>query len=76
MKKKKEWKLSCYNLGHQISTVFTISVGFHDKQNWKKLLYITHNPIDFSIYFSYRLKTKVLDHMVIGLKQVRVSIGI
>ena len=36
--------------------------------------YIIHKPIDFSIDFSYRLKTSY--HIeVIGLKQVRVPVG-
>ena len=34
-------------------------------------IYIIHKPIDFSIAFSYRLR--ILGHMVIELKQVRVS---
>ena len=38
-------------------------------------IYIIHKPIDFSIDFSCRLKTWILGHMVIGLKQVRVPIG-
>ena len=37
-------------------------------------IYIIHKPIDFSIDFSYRLKG-FYGHMVIGLKQVRVSIA-
>ena len=36
-------------------------------------IYIIHKPIDFSIDFSCRLR--ILGHMVIGLKQVRVRIG-
>ena len=36
-------------------------------------IYIIHKPIDFSIDFSYRLR--ILGHMVIGFKQVRVPIG-
>ena len=36
-------------------------------------IYVIHKPIDFSIGFSCRLK--ILGHMVIGLKQVRVPIG-
>ena len=36
-------------------------------------IYIIRKPIDFSIDFSHRLKT--FGHMVIGLKQVRVSSG-
>ena len=39
----------------------------------KAFIYIIHKPIDFSIDFSYRLK--ILGHMVIGLKQVKVPIG-
>ena len=42
---------------------------------------IIHKPIDFSIDFSYRRKTfhidlrlRILGHMVIGLKQVRVPV--
>ena len=42
-------------------------------------IYIIHKPIDFSIDFSCRLKTylrlRILGHMVIGLKHVRVPIG-
>ena len=36
-------------------------------------IYINHKPIDFSIYFSYRLR--ILGQMVIGLKHIRVPIG-
>ena len=36
-------------------------------------IYIIHKPIDFSIDFSYRLK--ILGHIVIGLKEIRVPIG-
>ena len=37
-------------------------------------IYIIHKPIDFSIDFSH-IDLKILGHMVIGLKQVRVPIG-
>ena len=56
-----------YNLGHIIS-------GLHTTSRIGGSFYIIHKPIDFSIDFSYRLKTD-LGHMVSDLKQVRVSNG-
>ena len=52
----------------------TISAVFHTTSRIRaSFYYIIHKPIDFSIDFSHRLK--ILGHMAIGLKQVRVPIG-
>ena len=48
----------------------TISAVFHTTSRIRaSFYYIIHKPIDFS----HRLK--ILGHMVIGLKQVKVQIG-
>ena len=58
--------------------LFTFSAVFHtiSRIGGSFYIYTIHKPIDFSIYFSYRIKRlRILGHMVIGLKQVRVSSG-
>ena len=53
---------------------YSISAVFHTTSRIRaSFYYIIHKPIDFSLDFSHRLK--ILGHMVIGLKQVKVQIG-
>ena len=54
-----------------IICTFTISTGFLNKSDLEEA-FINLKPIDFSIDFSYRLR--ILGHMVIGFKQVRMPI--